>query len=185
MMNRLFFALMIVGLCSWTFDKDNFQEVIDSAKNDQIKKRLIAFRELGIERAVDTINYNVEEVIAWSKTYLGTRHQMRGTTKSGIDCSGLMMVVHGKYGIKLPHSSHEQARYGNIVAVNDSLQKGDLVFFYNSYDSPNLITHSGLYLGDNTFIHASFSSGVIISSMDDKYWKPLYLFATRYKSGTP
>ena len=113
--------------------------------------------------------------------WIGTRYKYSGSSKKGIDCSGLMMVVHSKFSISLPHSSHEQARYGKVISNKEKLKKGDLVFFYNSYNSPNLITHAGLYVGDNEFIHASNSKGVIISSMDDKYWAPKYLFATRLK----
>jgi murein DD-endopeptidase / murein LD-carboxypeptidase len=182
-MRTLFLSALFlwITLCSWTFDEDRFRQLIDATKDEIVKKKLIAFQSKGIEKTVDTSKYNKEELIALSKSYLGTPHLMRGTSKKGIDCSGLMMVVHRVYGVTLPHSSHEQARFGKIVAVRDSLQKGDLVFFYNSYQSANFITHAGLYLGENEFIHASASRGVIITSMDDKYWSTRYLFATRLK----
>ena len=180
-MKHVFYLFLLLALSSLTFHKDDFQDVIDATENETIKKKLIAFQDQGIEREVDTKEYHVDDIIAFSKTYLGTRHQMRGTTKKGIDCSGLMMVVHSKFSISLPHSSHEQARYGKVISNKEKLKKGDLVFFYNSYNSPNLITHAGLYVGDNEFIHASNSKGVIISNMDDKYWAPKYLFATRLK----
>ncbi len=176
-----YFFFTIIGLCSWTFDHDRFQEVINATENKVVKKKLIAFQSGGIERRVEMSEYDTDEIIAWTKTYLGTIHCMSGISKKGIDCSGLMMVVHAKYGITLPHSSHEQARYGKIIPTKDKLKKGDLVFFYNSYNSANFITHSGMYLGDHEFIHASASKGVIISSMDDTYWSKRYLFATRLK----
>lgn len=179
----LYTFFMLFVLCSWSFEQDRFQEVINGTTNEVVKKKLIAFQSQGIEKTVDTSAYNTEQIIAWSKTYLGTPHRMRGTTKKGIDCSGLMMVVHAKYGIKLPHSSHEQARFGKVIPTRDELKEGDLVFFYNSYNSANFITHAGMYIGNNRFIHASASSGVIISSMDDKYWSKRYLFATRLKEG--
>lgn len=172
--------LLTVSPSSITVE-DPFQDVIDATEDPIIKKKLIAFREGGIEKEVDVSNYDVEEVISYSKTFLGTPHQMRGASKKEIDCSGLMMVVHRQVGVKLPHSSHEQARYGRVVADKDKLKRGDLVFFYNSYNTTNFITHAGLYLGENEFIHASSSKGVIISSMDDTYWKTRYLFATRFK----
>lgn len=180
-MVKVFACFFFIVLCSWTFDNDPFQELIDATEDKLVKKKLVAFQTGGIERSVDTSNYDVDEIITWAKTYLGTAHCMRGTSKKGIDCSGLMMVVHAKYGVKLPHSSHEQARYGKIIPHKNKLKKGDLVFFYNSYNSANFITHAGMYLGENEFIHASASSGVIISSMDDAYWGKRYLFATRLK----
>lgn len=184
-MRYILFLVLSTILSAWTFDKEPLREVIDSCTNESVKQKLIAFQEQGVERTAERIedanSYDVDDIIAFTKTYLGTRHQMRGTTKNGIDCSGLMMMAHRKYGIVLPHSSHEQARYGKVIDNIEHLKKGDVVFFYNSYNSPNLITHAGLYVGDNEFIHASNSKGVIISKMDDKYWAPKYLFATRLK----
>jgi len=173
--------LALIVLCSCVVDNDRFLQVINNAKDEVVKNKLIAFEEKGIERTVDTSEYDAEEVVAWAKTFLGAPHLMSGTTKKGIDCSGLMMVVHAKYGVRLPHSSHEQARYGQIIPMRDSLHNGDLVFFYDSYNSVNFITHAGMYIGENNFIHASASKGVIITSMDDSYWNKRYLFGTRLK----
>ncbi len=176
-----FSILALLILCSWAMDNDRFLQVVKNTKDEAVKNKLIAFESKGIEGTVDTSEYDAAEVVAWSKTYIGTPHLMSGTTKKGIDCSGLMMVVHAKYGVKLPHSSHEQARYGQIIPTRDSLQSGDLVFFYDSYNSANFITHAGMYIGENKFIHASASKGVIITSMDDSYWSKRYLFGTRLK----
>ena len=163
-------------------DSDNFQQVIDQTTDSLVKVKLQTFQKGGIERAVETTNYNVENVIAYAKTFIGTPHVMGGITKKGIDCSGLVMVVHQEFGVVLPHSSHEQGRYGTVVSPADSIKRGDLLFYYSSYNSSNFITHVGIYLGDGTFIHASAKSGVIITKISDTYWKSKYLFATRFQS---
>lgn len=160
----------------------NFQQVIDQTSDSLVRAKLQAFQAGGIEKPVDTEKYDVEEVITYAKTFIGTPHVMGGSTKKGTDCSGLVMAVHQEFGVQLPHSSHEQGRYGTVVNPEDSLQRGDLLFYYSSYNSNNFITHVGIYLGSGTFIHASAKSGVIITKTSDSYWKSKYLFATRFKS---
>lgn len=183
MLKKIFFILsFILVTTAATFDEDRLQQVIDAIENPVVKKKLSEFRKGGIERPVDTSRYDIESLIALSKSYVGSPHKMGGLSKKGIDCSGFMMVIHQEFGIKLPHSAHEQARFGTIIPVREELQKGDMIFFYASYNSPNFITHSGVYLGDGTFIHTSNSCGVGISSIEDSYWKSLYLFGTRFSN---
>jgi cell wall-associated NlpC family hydrolase len=79
----------------------------------------------------------------------------------------------------MPHNSEEQARYGKLVAGVEGLKKGDLVFFIKTYNTSKFITHSGIYLGNNEFIHASSSQGVTITSLNNSYWKEKFLFGTR------
>jgi len=61
----------------------------------------------------------------------------------------------------------------------DELIKGDLVFFIRSYKTHRFITHSGIYVGNNKFIHASSKKGVIITSLDDPWWNEKFIFGTR------
>ena len=77
------------------------------------------------------------------------------------------VTVFRKYGVSLPHNSEEQARYGKIIPGVKDLRKGDLVFFIRSYKTDNFITHSGICIGNNEFIHTSTSRGVTITSLND------------------
>jgi cell wall-associated NlpC family hydrolase len=79
----------------------------------------------------------------------------------------------------LPHNSEEQARYGKIITGMDKLKRGDLVFFIRSYKTNNFITHTGIYIGNNEFIHTSSKSGVTITSLKDPWWNDKFIFATR------
>ena len=177
------FILGMIALTSFTgiIQSDNFKIVLNNTTDSTVKAKLEVFQKGGIEKPVDTTNYSVEGIIDYAKTFIGTPHVMGGSSKKGTDCSGLVMAVHEKFGVILPHSSHEQGRYGTIVPLVDSIQRGDLLFYYSSYNSSNFITHVGIYLGDGTFIHASASSGVIITKTTDRYWATKYLFATRLK----
>lgn len=143
------------------------------------RKRLNEFMDAGVEKEIDTRRITPDEIISTARKYLGVPHCMGGKTMKCIDCSGLLAVVFASHGMQLPHSSEEQARYGKIIPERGSLEKGDLVFFIRTYSTSRFITHSGIYLGDNKFIHTSTSLGVTITSLDDPWWNERYLFATR------
>ena len=141
--------------------------------------QLNEFMEGGVEKAVDTHNVSPDAVIKTARLYLGVPHCMGGTSMKCIDCSGLLVAVFAGYGIQLPHNSEEQARYGTVISDQGKLQKGDLVFFIRSYKTSNFITHSGICIGDNKFIHTSTSLGVTITSLNDPWWRERFLFGTR------
>ena len=159
---------------------DVFQQLVDNTNDPVLRERMVRFKEEGIEREVRTDHYNVEEVIQYAESMLGTPHRMGGYSAQGIDCSGLVKLVHARFDVELPHSSHEQARYGKVVYPEGELMRGDLVFFHSTYTTTNLVTHSGIYLGEGQFIHTSTSKGVMISDLrTSAYWSSHYLFATR------
>jgi cell wall-associated NlpC family hydrolase len=118
-------------------------------------------------------------IINVAREYLGVRHSMGGTSYKGIDCSGLLVAVFRRYGIQLPHSAQDQSKYGTKIMKKDQLVRGDLVFFKRSYKTSKYITHVGIYLGDNKFIHASVNYGVTITPLSDKFWKDKFVFGTR------
>lgn len=150
------------------------------ASDPKLQAKINAFVEEGVEKKIDTRNYDIEGVIEYAESLLGTPHVMGGYSTSGLDCSGLVKLAHAQFDVALPHSSHEQGRYGTILSPEEELKRGDLVFFHSTYRTPKLITHSGIYLGENKFIHTSSSRGVSISILlDSGYWQKHYLFATR------
>ena len=143
------------------------------------EKKLKYFLEAGTERKTDTHNTKADEIIITAKKYIGVPHCMGGTTRKCMDCSGLLFTVFAEHGVKLPHSSEEQARYGKRISGIDNLRKGDLVFFIRSYKTHDFITHAGIYIGNNQFIHTSSKKGVTITSLNDKWWKEKFIFGTR------
>lgn len=151
-----------------------------TSKDVSLEKRIAAFIKAGAEKKISNEDYDKENVIAFAESLIGTPHRMGGYSASGLDCSGLVKLAHEESAVELPRSSHDQARYGQIISQSEDLKRGDLVFFHSTYRKPHLVTHAGIYLGENKFIHASATRGVIISTLfDDGYYEKHYLFATR------
>lgn len=108
----------------------------------------------------------LEEAYAW----LGTPYKLGGETRNGVDCSGLTCMAYKQAtGIKLPRNSREQADFCRRIRRNE-LRPGDLVFF-SSRRGGNRINHVAIYVGDNSIIHATSSQGVVVSNLDEEYWK--------------
>jgi murein DD-endopeptidase / murein LD-carboxypeptidase len=167
---------LIITSCSrQLYPEPSFQNI----KNPADKGKLNDFLAAGTEKEINTHNTSRDEIIETARKYLGVPHCIGGTTMKCIDCSGLLVVVFGEHGISLPHNSEEQARYGKILAGTNELKKGDLIFFIRSYNTNLFITHSGIYIGDNKFIHTSSNNGVTITLLNDPWWKERFIFGTR------
>ena len=107
-----------------------------------------------------------EEIVEFAKQYLGTQYIFGGTTPSGFDCSGFMLYVLSNFNISVNRVSRDQARNGVEVNRNE-LEPGDLVFFAAS-SGGSRITHVGMYIGGESFIHSStWNVGVIISDISN------------------
>lgn len=114
----------------------------------------------------------------FAEEWYGTPHKMGGCSKKGIDCSCLVRTAYSDvYQINLSRSAAEMVR--DISQIKKTqLKEGDLVFFKTS---GNKISHVGIYLKDNKFVHTSSSKGVMISDLDEAYWKKTFCFAGRHK----
>jgi hypothetical protein len=118
-----------------------------------------------------------EKLLNFLEEWYGTPYKYGGEQKSGIDCSAFTcQMLDDVYGISLPRTAREQYKAGDKI-FKSSLKNGDLVFFNTSGG----ISHVGVYLGNNKFIHASTSSGVMISDLDDVYFKRRYVGAARIR----
>lgn len=112
--------------------------------------------------------------------WYGTRYRMGGTTKKGIDCSAftgsLLLCV---YALSVPRTAKEQ--YNASVHINkEDLKEGDLVFF----NTRGGVSHVGLYLSNNHFVHSSSSNGVMISNLDDPYFARRFITGGRVNKAT-
>ena len=114
-------------------------------------------------------------VVYYAKGYLGTPYALGGNTKGGIDCSGLIYNAYLQQGIRIPRTVDALRKKGKRISVKKA-KKGDLIFFRAS--SNRKLTHAGIVVGTKSgipqFIHASSSRGVIISTIENTYWKKNY-----------
>jgi cell wall-associated NlpC family hydrolase len=105
----------------------------------------------------------------------GTPYHLGGTSRAGIDCSAFCQTLEESvFHLTLPRTSREQYLQCHKVPVPE-LQEGDLVFF----GTKKGITHVGVYLTNNKFVHASTSGGVMISDLGDEYWSRRFRGAGR------
>ncbi|MCG3461248.1 bifunctional murein DD-endopeptidase/murein LD-carboxypeptidase [Xenorhabdus bovienii] len=105
----------------------------------------------------------------------GVAYRLGGNTKRGIDCSAFVQrTFHDQFDIDLPRSTSEQQKIGQTVN-RSKLRAGDLVLFKTGI----YMRHVGIYIGNNQFVHASTSNGVIVSKLTDTYWTKRYYGARR------
>ncbi len=112
--------------------------------------------------------------------YLGVKYRTGGSNESGVDCSGFVRLVYQNFfGVQLPHQSSSIYQTSGLSKVSlDDLMTGDLVFFTPSHKSKR-INHVGIYLSEGNFIHAGRRTGVVVSSLDNRYWRSRIMGAKR------
>jgi cell wall-associated NlpC family hydrolase len=148
--------------------------------------------ELGVEYQLsvrdaasflDRLSARFKRLVEQAMTYLGTPYRRGGTTRRGLDCSGLVGAVYGEQGLDLPRTAAQQFAEGVAVAATD-LRPGDLVFFRNTYKRG--ISHVGIYIGDGRFLHAAGRRhGVIVSELSRPYYRIRYAGARRPATAAP
>jgi lipoprotein Spr len=110
--------------------------------------------------------------------WMGVPHKMGGCTKSGVDCSCFVKHIYNDvYGIELTRTSRSMYEESKKVSKGN-LKEGDLIFFKINGKT---ISHVGLYIKNNMFVHASSSRGVVISNLESSYYKQRYFSGGRVK----
>lgn len=117
-----------------------------------------------------------DEIESW----IGVPYRYGGSTRRGVDCSGLVVNVYKDvYGIKLQRNSELIYKKNCDKIKKSKLREGDLVFFKTG--KKKRINHVGIYLKNGKFVHTSASRGVIISSLDEDYYRRNFMQAGRVK----
>jgi len=114
------------------------------------------------------------DVVEYAKRQLGKPYVWGAVGPSGFDCSGLTKYVYKNFGFDLPHYTQSQIRMGTPIS-KDKLAPGDLIFF----NTEGPISHVGIYIGGDKFIHAASSGKVMISDLYGSYYKSRYAGARR------
>ena len=123
----------------------------------------------------------VVNIINHAKSFEGTRYKYGGTTKKGMDCSGLIVTAFKKEDILLPRTTADLSKRGDWIDVKE-VKEGDLLFFATKKNNRK-VNHVGIVKssrpGHVEFIHASSSRGVMISNLAERYWYQAYVQARR------
>ncbi|MDE5794723.1 MAG: C40 family peptidase [Muribaculaceae bacterium] len=166
--SRIFilFAFAIIGISltscrsSKKSDSSYYESNFEHNKKDDRKagKHIIGDSKTGKKL--------VKEANGWLGTPYGYGKAEKGVA---CDCSGMVMSVYLKVtGIKLPRNSAQQQDFCKKLKKKD-VKIGDLCFFATGKD-PDKVSHVGIMVDDNNFIHASTSKGVVISDISQPYW---------------
>jgi cell wall-associated NlpC family hydrolase len=124
-----------------------------------------------------TLPSNRGDIVEVAKSYIGTPYRSGGTTRQGVDCSGLVLAIYRKFNIHLPRTSFNQSRFGQSIP-RSSLQPADLVFFRTT--RREVASHVGIYIGQGRFIHASNRNRKVqVDNLDDDYFADRFVAARR------
>ena len=128
-----------------------------------------------------------DSILAHGLSLVGTRYRFGGTSaNTGFDCSGFIgYLFKEEAGMQLPRSSRDMINIDAPLVARDELKPGDLLFF--GTNGRGRVSHAGIYLGDDQFIHSSSSrsGGVRVDSLDDRYWSRTFIEAKRALAMAP
>ena len=120
-----------------------------------------------------------EEIVAYSLQFIGTPYVWGGNDlKRGVDCSGFTQEVYDAFDISLSRVSYMQATDGQTVS-RERLKSGDLIFFDTEGINNGQISHVGIYIGQDKFVHSDSTKGVMISSLKSNYYQRNYVKGVR------
>ena len=162
-------------------------EVIAEPRSEEsrwLQIRLVDDRQGWVQRGDVTMKpetLSIDGAIALARRFLGLPYTWGGTSSFGYDCSGFMQMLCRRRGVVTPRDAGPQAAwYGVVPVAKDQLRAGDLLYFGSS---EKRITHTGMYIGDDRFIHATTHEHPVvqISRLSDSHWTKLLVAARRLK----
>lgn len=124
-----------------------------------------------------------QTLITYSLKFMGTPYVSGATGPDGFDCSGFVITMsHDAIGFQLPRTAQSIYASDKVEHISPTVREpGDLVFFKST--ETGAINHVGIYVGKRKFIHAASDgphTGVIISTLDEKYWHAHYAGSGRF-----
>ncbi|CAI8915862.1 C40 family peptidase [Pseudomonas sp. IT-P294] len=128
-----------------------------------------------------------DSILERGMSLIGTRYRFGGTSEAGFDCSGFIgYLFREQAGMNLPRSTREMINVDAPLVARSALKPGDLLFFATN-GRRGRVSHAGIYVGDNQFIHSSSrkSGGVRVDSLGDSYWSKTFIEAKRALAMAP
>ncbi len=144
---------------------DKWTVVLPDGRTGEVKKSESA----ELKTWAESVDIEPQRLIRFARLFMGTPYLWGGTSTKGVDCSGYTKMIYYYGGVIMTRDASAQFRYGDEVSIEkplESLAPGDLLYFGSDKDGKKNITHTGMYIGDTEFIHASGSGMVIINSFD-------------------
>ena len=179
---NLIIILIVLVFGVLIFSDKTEKKLLEKLNNNKsLIDKFQSFKAEGFQKEFSLTEERLEAVIDTAMTFLGVPNRVGGVDRDSIDASGLIYLsINKNFDVKFPRIAQDMARYGKIIIDSENLKRGDLVFFFDTYEVDRIITSVGLYLGENKFINSSTNEGVSVSEIDDPYyWKNKFFFATR------
>jgi len=174
---KIFLFALLAGLSLKGISQQASVETIPAGEEDVITENTKGYYSQVFGFQVKTLGPpGLFDLIA---NWIGTPYCYSGKSASGIDCSGFVSMLYQQY-YHMPFSGNAAEMYSRITPVKKHhLQAGDLVFFKIR---KKRISHVGIYIGENKFAHASTTNGVIISDLDQPYYKKYFVKGGKVKN---
>jgi lipoprotein Spr len=175
----LFCILILFSLASCSSRKGGVsrKEGVESQKTENANSNRGFAAEYSKKLGVPVPENSNQVLISTISEWIGTPYKYGGNDKRGVDCSGFIHIVYPMaYNVKVPRSSAQLYKEAQPVSKSN-LREGDIVFFKINTKE---VGHSGIYLFDNYFVHASSSRGVMISRLEETYWNKYFVGGGRF-----
>ena len=147
---------------------NNWSKIIYDGKIGYVSSEYLS-KSIDLNDKTSTLE-TADKIISYAKGLLGKKYVWADEGPDTFDCSGFTWYVYKNVAkISIPRTSKDQGVYGTYVSIKN-LKPSDLVFFDTVGVKDNIISHVGIYIGNNQFIHASSSKGkVVISNLENYY----------------
>lgn len=170
---RVFLIVVLFTGCATSRQAERAHKAAEEAQEKALKEKYADKLE------VDTANVTNYPLYSFIDEWYGIPYHYGGHSKNGVDCSDFAAILYQTvYGKQLSGTAGDEFQQCNVIKKAD-LQEGDLVFFRIK---GKYISHVGVYLMNNKFVHASVHSGVVISSLDESYYKLRFYKGGRLKA---
>ena len=164
----LFFVLLLLGSSCST--------------SRHIKRPSSSLRKLSHQLGIPVTPKDNLKLYTEAASWLGVPYRYGGNTRQGVDCSGLVCNIYRNvYGIQLERNSAEMYKKNCRKISRNRLKPGDLIFF-NTARKRKTVSHVGIFLKGNVFIHATTASGVRLNTLDDEYYKKRWIGGGKVKN---